>query len=83
MISKQLTQAGSVELSHVLVRDEDYQSWDVHGKKSSQGGWESVEGCACVETDGAGVLLCVLGSPVTPSAGISDVHHTGKGGRCL
>lgn len=38
MISKQLTQASSMELSHVLVRNEGYQSWDVHGKKSSQGG---------------------------------------------
>ena len=83
MISKQLTQAGNVELSHVLVRDEDYQSWDMHGKKSIWGGWEGVERRACVETDGAGVLLCALGSPVTPPAGISDMHHTGKGGRCL
>lgn len=63
MISKQLTQAGSVERSHVLLQDEDYQSWDVHGKKSSRGGWESVERRACVETDGAGVLLCALGKP--------------------
>lgn len=79
---KQLTQAASMELSHVLVRDEDYQSWDVHGKKSEDG-WESVERCAHVETDRAGVSLCVLGNPVTPPAGISNMRHIGEGCRCL
>lgn len=37
--------------------------WDVHGKKRSQGDWESVERRACVETDGAGVLLCAYRKP--------------------
>lgn len=83
MISEQLTQAGSAELRHVLVRAEDYQRWDVHGKESSWGGWESVERRACAGGDEARVLFYALGSPVTPSAEISDVHHAGKGNQCL
>lgn len=59
MISKQLIQAGSMELSHVLVQDEDYQSWDVHGKKSSQGGWESVERCLCWNRWGRSSSSCI------------------------
>lgn len=66
MISKQMIQTGSVEPGHVLVQGEDSQSWDVHGKWSCQGGWESVERCGCVEK-GRSSALCVRQPPDTAS----------------